>query len=402
MVFRILLALLFSILAAAGVCMAIFFKQKSYKAYTKMNQMQEYADRQHNSGYDESQAGLYIQEANKYKKTGDFLSKLGFIGIVIGIVGILAFVIVPWNFYTVNPGEAVVVKHLGEAKEIKSSGTYANFWMTDSIERYDTKVRNIDITTMTYSNDAQTMDIEMTIQYSINGEHLIDIVNKYGDVAMLESKIKSVAIEKTKAILSSYKAMEIIARRSEMSPIVSNAIKDTITSDYYVTISTVVLTNIDFTDAFEKAVEEKMIAEQKKLQADYENETTVAKAQAEATAKIKVAEAEIQVAEAKAQVLLIEAEADKNAKAEQAKATAIKLKYNAVEIAKSLGLGVTENFDEEGNLDSYTIDYSSDTDNTKAKLISNYLEYVIYLETWDGQLPQTYVADGTATIMVTP
>ena len=196
--------------------------------------------------------------------------------------------------------------------------------------------------------------------------------------------------------------MEIIANRSAMSPLISDTIRATITPDYYVTITTVVVTNIDFTDQFEKAVEDKMIAEQKKLQADYENETTIARAKAEADAKIKVAEAEIKVAEAKAQVLLIEAEADKNAKAELAKATAIKLKYNAVEIAKSLGLGVTENFDEDGNLDSYTIDYTSDADGSKAKLVATYLEYVIYLETWDGELPSTLVTDGNATIMVTP
>ena len=63
---------------------------------------------------------------------------------------------------------------------------------------------------------------------------------------------------------------------------------------------------------------------------------------------------------------------------------------------------MTENFDENGNLDSYTIDYSSDADNTKAKLVEQYLQYVIYLETWNGELPQTYVTDANATVMVTP
>jgi hypothetical protein len=39
---------------------------------------------------------------------------------------------------------------------------------------------------------------------------------------------------------------------------------------YYVEIVNVLITNIDFSDAFEKAVEDKMIAEQLQLQAEYE------------------------------------------------------------------------------------------------------------------------------------
>jgi regulator of protease activity HflC (stomatin/prohibitin superfamily) len=49
---------------------------------------------------------------------------------------------------------------------------------------------------------------------------------------------------------------------------------------------------MDFSDAFEQAVEEKMIAEQNKLKADYENEKKVATAKANAEAKILEAEAE--------------------------------------------------------------------------------------------------------------
>ena len=401
MIFKVLLGFTFPILAIiAGVI--LYFKLTNgvnEKTLERTQQRYEIAVENKES---ESIIAKLKQGMEQAQKDYNKQKASCIIWLILVVVNAVGFIIVPWNFYTINPGEAAVVKHLGVATEVRTSGTYANFFMTDKIERYDTKVRNIDITEATYSNDAQTMDIQMTIQYSINPEHLVDIVNKYGDISMLESKIKSVAVEQTKAILSSYKAMDIIANRSEMSPLVSNAIKNTITSDYYVTISTVVLTNIDFTDAFEKAVEEKMIAEQKKLQAQYENETAIQKAAAEAEALRQKAEIEIEAAKKKAEAKLIEAEADKKAQAEVAKAEAIKMKYNAVEIARALGLEVAENYDEDGLLESYTVDYSSDTDGSKAKLVSTYLEYVVYLETWDGELPETLVTDGNATIMVTP
>ena len=69
-------------------------------------------------------------------------------------------------------------------------------------------------------------------------------------------------------------------------------IKKAIDEKFYVDIQTVVMTNIDFSEAFENAVEEKMIAEQNQLKANYENEAKIAKAKADAEAKIVAAEAE--------------------------------------------------------------------------------------------------------------
>ena len=86
--------------------------------------------------------------------------------------------------------------------------------------------------------------------------------------------------------------MNIIADRASMSPLVEEAIKKAIDEKFYVDIQTVAMTNIDFSDAFEKAVEDKMIAEQQQLKANYENETKIAKAKADAEAKLVQAEAE--------------------------------------------------------------------------------------------------------------
>jgi regulator of protease activity HflC (stomatin/prohibitin superfamily) len=144
-------------------------------------------------------------------------------------------------------------------------------------------------------------------------DKVVDIATQYGSLEVLQNRINSVAIEKAKSVLSSYKAMDIIANRAQISPAVEAAIKAAVDEDYFVNISTVVLTNIDFSDAFELAVEEKMIAEQAKLKADYENDMKVAQAEAEAAAKLKEAQAEIEIAKAKAEALKIAAEAEAQA-----------------------------------------------------------------------------------------
>lgn len=244
---------------------------------------------------------------------GDKNELVGVIAYLIGIVLLISFIFVPFSFHTISSGEVAVVKHLGKIDGVKTAGTHYDSWVTNKYIKYDTKVQNLETQTMAYSLDAQTMDIQMTIQYQIISDKVVDIATQYGKLAVLENRISSIAIEKTKAVLSSHKAMDIIANRALISPAVEAAIKEAVGEEYYVDIVTVVLTNIDFSDAFELAVEEKMIAEQQKLKADYENETKVAKAEAEAQAKLKAAQAEIEIAKANAEAKMIAAKAEADA-----------------------------------------------------------------------------------------
>ena len=276
---------------------------------------------------------------------------------ILGVVGallVIAFIIVPFSFHTVNTGELAVVRHLGKITDVREAGTNFDLWFVNKYEKYDTKVQNVDITTAAYSSDAQTMQIAMTLQYQIMPDRVIDIATQYGSLEILQSRIQSIAIEKTKAVLSSYKAMDIIAQRASISPAVEGAIKDAIGEEYFVKVNTVVLSNIDFSDAFESAVEDKMIAEQAKLKADYENEKKVAAAKADADAKLKEAEAQKAIAAAEAEALLIKAQAEAEA--------------NRI---------LTESITPE-------------------------LLEKILAERWDGKLPDTYVGDGSDLGIILP
>ena len=212
--------------------------------------------------------------------------------LVLAILCCLSFIIVPFSFHTVDSGEIAVVRNLGKITGTRDAGTNFDLWVTTSYQKYDTKVQNVDITTAAYSSDAQTMEVTMTLQYQIMPDKVIDIATQYGTLEVLQGRIQSIVIEKTKAVLSSHNAMDIIANRASISPEVEKAIKDAVDANYYVSITAVVLTNIDFSDAFEKAVEDKMIAEQAKLKAEYDNETKIAKAEADAKALMIAAEAE--------------------------------------------------------------------------------------------------------------
>ena len=291
---------------------------------------------------------------------------------VIGALLVLAFIIVPFSFHTVNTGELAVVRHLGKITGVREAGTNFDLWFVNKYEKYDTKVQNVDILTAAYSSDAQTMEITMTLQYQIMPDKVIDIATQYGSLEILQNRIQSIAIEKTKAVLSSYKAMDIIAQRTSISPAVEEAIKVAVGDDYFVKVNTVVLSNIDFSDAFEQAVEDKMIAEQAKLKADYENEKKVAAAEADAAAKLKEAQAQIEIAQAAADANLKKALAQKAIAEAEAEALLIKAEAEA-EANKIIADSVTQEL-----LDK------------------------ILAENWDGKLPNTYVGDGSGRGIILP
>ena len=317
--------------------------------------------------------------------------KLSFSGTIVILAAILCLALIPGSFHTVEAGQIAVVKHLGEARNVRTAGTYFDFWITEKYEYYDAKVQNMDIRTQAYSKDAQTMTIAMNVQYKIDEAKVIDIANQYGTIDLLANRIESIATEKAKATLSSYSAMNIIETRSTISPLVEDTIKNAVNEEYCVDIVAVVLTNIDFSDAFEKTVEDKMIAEQEKLKAEYEKETAIVNA-----------EKELEVAKLQAQAKLEKAKADAEAQVEVARAEATAVKLKSVEVARALGFTIleTEITDGEGVVTSveYEIDFTGKSAE-EVKLITEYLKYIEYLSKWDGELPNVMTGD-SASIMI--
>ena len=317
--------------------------------------------------------------------------KISVPGGIIFLVGLFCLILIPGSFHTVEAGQIAVVKHLGEAKNIRTAGTYFDFWITEKYEVYDAKVQNMDIKTQAYSKDAQTMSISMNVQYKIDETKVIEIANQYGTIDLLANRIESIATEKAKATLSSYSAMNIIETRSTISPLVEDTIKNAVNEEYCVDIVAVVLTNIDFSDAFEKTVEDKMIAEQEKLKAQYEKETAIVNA-----------EKELEVAKLEAQAKIERAKADAEAQIEVARAEAQAVKLKSVEVARALGFTIieTEITDGEGTVTAieYEIDFQGKTAE-EIKLITEYLKYIEYLSKWNGELPDVMTGD-SASIMI--
>ena len=276
----------------------------------------------------------------------------GIIASILALISLSVLIIVPGSIHQVNAGEVAVVKIWGDAREVRSAGIYFDGWLSHKYEIYDCKVQQIPISTSAYSSDSQPMDIELYVQYQIQQENAMKIATNYGGLDMLEGRIQTVSIERMKAVLSKYAAEALIKTRNTISPEVEQSVKEAITTDYFVNITTIVLTNIDFSDAFEKSVEDKMIAKVEQDKAKYENE----KAKEKAAADLEIAEKEAAAIKAKA----------------EQQAEAQKLLADAEAYA----------------LNKLNETWSSLTNEQKEAILKKQ-----FIEQWDGKLPDTMVGD---------
>lgn len=305
---------------------------------------------------------------------------IGIISIIVAVVCLILFIFIPFSYHQVDEGETAVVKRYGEIVDVRDPGLHFDFWMTNTYVTLDSKVRQVDITTASYSNDKQTMDITMTIQYQIKKDMAKELVRTYGNLDTLESRIQSVSIERTKAIMSAYTADSLIEQRNIISNSVAEAVEAALGEAYYIDITNVALTNIDFSDAYEQAVEQKMIATQE-----------VERAKAEAQKAEETAKGQLMVAEQEAKAKKVQAQADAEATRIKAEAEANAIQIKSLEVARMLGL--TE-IDAEGS-EKIKSNITAD----EASLIAEYLKYIEYLATWDGKLPEV-MTDGNTLIQV--
>lgn len=343
---------------------------------------------------------------HRHSEYGDDTKKspkgLLFTGITSAVLVIGLLIFVPGSFHQVNTGTVAVVRQLGKIIDVRHPGTYFDFYLTRSYETYDTKVQQDKINTAAYSKDGQTMELEVFLQYQVQTEHIMDIATQYGNLAALQARIETQTIEKTKAVMSSDIAMNIIQNRAQFSNDVSAAVREGIANDYYVNIKDVVLTNIDFTDEFEKAVEDKVIAEQEKQ------------------AAITRAEAELEVAKLEAQKQIEQARGNAEAQKILAQASAEAATYKIIELARVIGYevnetylysvdGLTTEFDtRQAETETviylgtkYVIDTSTGPGLDKFKeLVEDYLKYLAYLEQWNGELPDVVAGDDAISIIV--
>lgn len=210
----------------------------------------------------------------------------------------VCFLIMCNPFVMVGPGERGIKITLGQVQsESFGEGLHTVFPFVQKFKTMDVKTQRNTKTTAVYTKDIQQAKITYVLNYNIQPDSVNRIFQEVG--LDYESKILIPVVEGTiKDIIGKWNAQDLIANRERATGDILIKLKTQL-KDNYLNVTDFQMTEIKYSDVFERAIESKVTAEQEALKA--KNKTV--QVQEEAKQKVIAAEAEARSMAIRAQAL---------------------------------------------------------------------------------------------------
>lgn len=194
------------------------------------------------------------------------------------------------SFTSVPTGFVGIRTRFGKAsQDIVQEGLNLQIPMIEKIVLMDCRTQKVEIACSTASRDLQEVTLKVAVNYNVTIDNAYNIYKNIG-VNYESIMISPSILESVKSITAQYTAEELITKRSEVSDKMEETLTGKIESRGFSVIDFNV-TDLDFSVAYNQAIEKKQVAEQEAKQAEYELE----KAKIENEKKIAEAEANAKV-----------------------------------------------------------------------------------------------------------
>ncbi len=198
---------------------------------------------------------------------------------------------------TVGAGERGVLLQFGAVQnKIFNEGLYFKIPFVQKVQIMDVKIQKDEVPASASSQDLQIVTSRIAINYHLNPNAVNRIWQEVG--REYNQRIIAPAIqEAVKAITARFTAEELITKREEVKDLIKDNLERRLAT-LHINVVEVNITEFEFSEAFNEAIEAKVTAEQLKLKAERDLE------------RIRIeAEQRVVDAEAKATAIRIEAEA---------------------------------------------------------------------------------------------
>lgn len=247
-------------------------------------------------------------QTEEYKQAARLVKRAAY---TIGTVLLIGTTILG-SWYTVDQGERGVLLRNGAVIGTAEPGLGFKIPFIDSVRRISVQNQAQHYEgVLAYSKDQQTADLTISVSYHLPADQIEAIYAEYGGQDALVARLLDRQLPSAvKAVFGQYNAVTAIQDRARMGADMLSALQSLVHGP--IIIDSLQLENIDFSDAYENSIEQRMLAEvevQKvKQNAEREKvsaEITVIQAQAAADARLAAA-----TAEAEATRLNGEAQAD--------------------------------------------------------------------------------------------
>lgn len=236
--------------------------------------------------------------------------------LILTIVGVLVVLLLIFfaafsPIVTIPAGQTGVVTLFGRVEDFTyGEGLHAKNPLARVIVM-DNRTQKETTTMQAFSSDIQQVDVIATVNFNVPRDACSNLYQKVG-LGYYEQVMQPRVQEGVKAVFARYSAEKLIGARATLAEQVMEILAPEM-EEYGISVTAVSIENVDFTDAFTDAVEDKQVAEQTKLRTEIEQAQQLVVAQTDAERRIIAANADAQereiLAEADAAVKQIEADA---------------------------------------------------------------------------------------------
>lgn len=183
-----------------------------------------------------------------------------------------------------------------------------------------------------YSKDQQSAQLKVSVSWHVAPSDVAKVYTQFKDIEGIRDRLISRQVPtQVENVFGQFNAVAAVQNRVQLVNDISTAIKTAITGP--VMIDSVQVENIDFSDAYEKAIEARMAAEVQVKTREQQLATEQVQAQIRVTQA--QAEADAQLAQAKADAQATELRGRAEAEAIKARAQALASNQNLVELTKA-------------------------------------------------------------------
>lgn len=220
-------------------------------------------------------------------------------GVVATVVGLATLTVVGGSWYTVDAGYRGVILTNGAVTGTAEPGLGFKWPIISSVVDISVQTQaQLYENILAYSRDQQTAGLTISVNYRLPADQVETIYADFGGASGVVSRLLDrQVLEETKNVFGRYNAATSIQERERLAAEVQMAIQNAVVGP--IVVESVQIENIDFSNAYEDSIEQRMLAEvevQRVMQnAEREKvnaEITVIQAQAEADAQLARATAE--------------------------------------------------------------------------------------------------------------
>lgn len=233
---------------------------------------------------------------------------IGLIGIGVIIVAIL--IVLMMTIHIVGPGEKGVLLTWGAVQQNSlPSGIYFTTPIAQTIININTQTQMVQADASSASSDLQDAKTTVALNFKVQEESAAQL---YKEVGMnYADKVIAPAIqEAVKAATAQFTAAELVQKREAVRQRIEDSLRTRL-PNYYLQVQNMSITNFSFSEQFNKAIEDKVTAEQQAQKA--QNDLTRIKIEAEQTVATAEAQSKSTKLQADASAYKIKQEAEAQA-----------------------------------------------------------------------------------------